>query len=662
MLICESCDHGYREAEPYCSWCGNSSVMAHSSTVHSIFDTECYPNYWRILFSTGEMYQMTDSTSLDVDGLRRTLSRYVLVGFNSNNYDLTIVALALSGYRTEDLYEATQLLIEYKMPKWKVLRQYSVKQLYWVETIDIMNVLPGAGSLKAYGAKKQTARTMDLPIQPGTWLNWYARTALRDYHEIDITVTEELFDMFSAQLQLRRDIGAKYGIDVMSKSDPQIAEAVMSTLLPFAVGMPFEGWSVDVGAEFYYKPPSWLKFQKWDLIEQVCAAPFSIAESGSVVKPEHMRDRVFHGYVLGNGGLHSTEEKCFHIADSEYVLRDHDVASYYPALMLALGIIPQHIGEIFLEIYRDWYDTRLGAKRAGNKKDANSYKTLLNGTFGKLASRFSIFYSPTELLQVTLTGQLALLMLIEMLETSGIQVVSANTDGIVLKCPRTHEWVADDIIAWWERCTGFQTEQTNYSAVYSRDVNSYIAFGTDGSVKCKGEFAPPEPGPSGWPNPTGQICVTAMIEYLRSGTDILTTLMGCTDIRQFVYVRGVDGGGALCLEPPLPKKASQKYMAEITGLTKSVGKDALLEAYQPLVDERLQNRRYLGKVVRWYYAHNSTQSIVYNKSGNQVPLAVGVNEVMDLPDSFPSNIDYMKYFDNTVKLLLNVGVVYNSSK
>jgi len=59
------------------------------------------------------------------------------------------------------------------------------------------------------------------------------------------------------------------------------------------------------------------------------------------------------------------------------------------------------------------------------KKTANTLKTLLNGSFGKLGSRYSIFYAPTEMLQVTITGQLALLMLIEMMELCGIPVVSA---------------------------------------------------------------------------------------------------------------------------------------------------------------------------------------------------------------------------------------------
>ena len=107
---------------------------------------------------------------------------------------------------------------------------------------------------------------------------------------------------------------------------------------------------------------------------------------------------------------------------------------------------------------------------------APSTSRLLNGTFGKLLSKWSIFYAPSEGIQVTVGGQLALLMLIEMLELCGISVVSANTDGLVIKCRRDMEWIRDQIVKWWEQTTGFETEAVNYRALMSKDVNNYIAI------------------------------------------------------------------------------------------------------------------------------------------------------------------------------------------
>lgn len=244
---------------------------------------------------------------------------------------------------------------------------------------------------------------------------------------------------------------------------------------------------------------------------------------------------------------------------------------------------------------------RVIAELAEVKKQSDAYKLAGNGTFGKLGSKWSIFYAPTEMIQVTITGQLALLMLIEMLELSGISVVSANTDGIITRCPRNMTWLRDDIISWWESVTGFSMEHAEYSAVYSRDVNSYIAIKPDGEVKLKGEFSPPEPGASGWPNPTGQICVDAIVAHLTNGTPLADTIHACTDVRRFVHVRAVKGGGVWRGEP-------------------------------------------LGKVVRWYYSNSGeADCITYLSNGNKVATSDGCRPMMELTDRIPSDLDYARY-------------------
>jgi len=252
------------------------------------------------------------------------------------------------------------------------------------------------------------------------------------------------------------------------------------------------------------------------------------------------------------------------------------------------------------------------AELSREKTLANSYKILANGTFGKLGNKYSIFYAPSELIQVTVTGQLALLMLIERLELSGINVISANTDGIVLCTHRSMLWLRDEIIRWWETTTGFTTEAAEYRLVASRDVNSYVAVTTSGKVKLKGAFAPAEPGASGWPNPTTQVCVDAVVAYLRDGTPLLDTIRACTDVRQFVAVRAVKGGG-------------------------------------------LWNGELLGKVVRWYYTSSGGAPIVYRTNGNKVPETDGCRPMMELIDELPADLDYGWYLREAEKLLDSAG-------
>jgi hypothetical protein len=299
----------------------------------------------------------------------------------------------------------------------------------------------------------------------------------------------------------------------------------------------------------------------------------------------------------------------------------------------------------------------LEIEAAKQKRIADSYKITCNGTFGKLGNVYSIFYAPSEMIQVTVTGQLALLMLIEMLELNGISVISANTDGIILHTPRALGELRAHIIKWWEMTTGFETERTDYRLLAQADVNTYCAIGLDGSVKLKGRLAAAEPGPSGWPNPTGQICVDAVVAYLRDGTPLESTIRACSDIRQFLHVRAVKGGGSWCpdghLEPS--SKVTQRLMREVTGLGPDVPKPLLIGAYDAMVAANDARRQYLGKVVRWYYAAGCRGEIV-TPAGGRVARADGCKPLMDLPEVLPADIDYDRYVADARAMLAEIGV------
>lgn len=182
-------------------------------------------------------------------------------------------------------------------------------------------------------------------------------------------------------------------------------------------------------------------------------------------------------------------------------MRTADVGSYYPSLILNAGMTPTtQLGPLFSEIYGEAYRERLAAKAAAKKLTPGTpehteqstveggFKIVLNGTFGKLFSRFSIFYAPEFGIAVTIGGQRPGLMLIERLELSGIRVVSANTDGIEMLVPAGREWLAEQIIEWWQRATNLTLDTKSYLALAARDVNNYISLQFDGSVKRKGVF------------------------------------------------------------------------------------------------------------------------------------------------------------------------------
>jgi hypothetical protein len=651
-------------------------------------DTECYQNYWLCSFDTGEEFDFWPGKELDIAGLSAALRKYCVVTFNGQHYDMPLICLALHGASTEQLKEASDSIIVGGLKGWQVCRVFD-----WIDHIDLFDVMPGQASLKMYGGKMHSKRLQDLPIEPSALITPEQRQVLRDYCRNDLATTGDAHRAMSAQLALREAMSAEYGIDLRSKSDAQIAGAVMKVLLPFKVVCPY----IPPGTRFTYRPPEWLQFQSLDLLQQLARMEFVINDKGSVSPPfaatfidwgDNQIRMDPHGmwvkrpqgwitrqvrigrtsYAVGIGGLHSMESKVCQVADADYELTDHDVRAYYPSLILATGIYPQQIGVDFIRIYREWYmrrnapggakdrseDASLSkAERVAAKKESNSLKTLLNAVFGHLGNMWSIFYAPSEMIQVTVGGQLMLLMLIEMLEACGIQCVSANTDGIVLRTHKSMVPLRNECIAWWERVTGFETEITRYKLLASRDVNSYVAITTDGKVKTKGAYAAPEPGPSGWPNPTGQIAVDAVVAYLQNGTPLADTVRACADIRQFLHVRQVKGGGSYCPDGVLPKAPTQLFMRSIVGDIKD--KAELLGTYGHACAQEAARREYLGKAVRWYYAKGSKGCIV-TPTGGMVARSEGCRPLMTLPDVPPPDIDYDWYITEARSLLADLGV------
>lgn len=235
-------------------------------------------------------------------------------------------------------------------------------------------------------------------------------------------------------------------------------------------------------------------------------------------------------------------------------------------------------------------------------------KIACNGSFGKMGSPYSVLYAPRLMIQTTVTGQLALLMLIDMLDEEGIPVVSANTDGVVIKCPRAQVDVMDLIVMEWETMTGFETEATEYRAIYSRDVNNYVALKQSGGYKAKGAYAPSTLAK----NPNNEIVIDAAIRYLIDGVEPAETIRVCKDIRKFVTIRQVKGGA-------------------------------------------VWQGRELGRAVRWYYAYGELDAIHYKLNGYLVPRSEGARPVMELPETFPDDVNFDWYIEEANNVLRDIG-------
>lgn len=583
-----------------------------------VMDLETYRDYFLAAFrnvQTGNVrhFEMFDGQPLDIETVRRILNTYEVITFNGRNYDMPVLSLALAGASNAKLKEASDAIIKNNLKPWVFERQFNVRTVS-SDHIDLIEVAPGTASLKLYGGRLHSQTLQDLPIEPDASISPEDRDNLRAYCANDLRTTTELAIALAPQIDLRRAMSKEYGEDLRSKSDAQIAEAVIRKQVERMTGLDVIKPQLNTEQAFKYKKPDFISFDTpalRDLLAAVLAADFYVSEAGKVLEPEALRTEVCVGgstYRLGIGGLHSSEKCAAHVADDEHIIVDRDVASYYPAIILNCGLFPEQMGKAFLSVYKDIVDRRLAAKANGNKVMADALKITINGSFGKFGSQYSRLFSPDLLIQTTVTGQLALLMLIESLELAGIAVVSANTDGIVIKCPRAKVELMNDLVFAWECITGFTTEETRYRAIYSRDVNNYVAIKETGGYKAKGVYAP-----AGiHKNPDGQISIDAAIAYLISGAPITDTVRACRDIRQFVKVRRVNGGA-------------------------------------------VYGDQYLGRVVRCYYASGADGAIHYKVNGYKVPDTDGARPLQTLPEAFPDDVDFARYIADAESILKEIG-------
>lgn len=583
-----------------------------------ILDCEVYRNYFllcalHVESGKTKAYEMYDSHDLDVSGIRALMQRNTTVGFNSKNYDLPIIAAALAGYDCAQIKALSDTIIVDNVPHWQL--PVSVPSLW--DHIDLIELAIGSASLKIYGGRLNAPKMQDLPIEPDALISPGQREVLRQYCINDLETTLLLYRHLTPQIELRERMSEQYGADLRSKSDAQIAEVVIRSEIERISECEVSKPSIKKSMTFRYQANDRIVFRSEQLravYDKVLSTDFRLAANGSVEMPDWLKqERIKIGqaeYQMGMGGLHSCEKRQFIEADKGHFLADWDVASYYPNIILAQRLAPKHLGDDFLTVFESIVERRLEAKRTGDKVTADTLKITINGAFGKLGSKYSFLYSPQLLIQTTLTGQLALLMLIERMEDAGIRVVSANTDGIVLYAEKTFESAMVGVAWDWMLDTSFELERTDYRCLASRDVNNYVAVKLDGGIKGKGIFAPPSLAK----NPDCPIIYEAVAQRIAKGTPIERTIRDCRNVEKFVVVRRVTGGA-------------------------------------------IWNDDYLGKAVRYYYATSvpSDQTINYRKNGNKVPKSQGTRPLMELPEMFPSDVDYRVYEVEAERLLCEVG-------
>lgn len=581
-----------------------------------VFDSEVLPNYTLFAFKnvdTGEYWRVRRHEDRAPERLMAFLHQpdSTFVGFNNKSFDDVIASAFCVGRTEQEIKRIATDIIENRLQPWAARRKYSLPDIGF-DSIDLIEVAPSFVGLKAYGARMHMPLLQDIPIAHDEDITPEQRPIVDSYCDNDLDTTEELLKRLDAQLLLRVQMSRQYGVDMRSKSDSQMAEqAYIKTLK-------LERRENKIPVAITYTPPAFLVFKDpalQALLERTSAHVFEMNKStGHVILPGFLGEEVIKfgsgSYQLGVGGIHSTHDKSVCHVAGDGALFDIDVTSYYPSIILNCGLVPEGLGQPFLDEYRRIYNTRVAAKRAGDKVTMDTLRIALNGTFGKLASRWSVLYAPDLMLAVTLTGQFTLLMLIEKLEEVEAAILSANTDGIAIGCSREVFPLVEKTVADFTQLSGYNFEYTHYRALAMKDVNSYFAVKADRSLKVKGIYAPLSLSK----NVSAQVCSDAVGQWLANGVSFRETIQNAP-FTAFLSARNVTGGGE-------------------------------------------QSGQYLGKVVRWYQTTDTTlEPLKYVKNGNKVPKTDGARACMDISGivGHPEDLHYGWYYREAIKIAVAVG-------
>lgn len=518
--------------------------------------------YDRLMLSALLMYyNQFDKPSKLITFLYETSQRVIRSSNNDTLWTDNFTSLILRNnvaFRDLDLFQIFRLDHYHKSLKqtsinikWYNLKEYTMPPIGDLDRHYYHERLPEA--------KGMTDRELNIHYRnvferfiPKEYLNEMA-----DYNDNDVYIVAELIRMNQEEVLLRYRISEEYKVDVYSASRSTIADKVIVKLYSKFTGLHPKAF-IDtktirrkiVVSEILSDKIAFSTPELNDILSDIR----SLTLRGE--KGEFDREFTFMGtsYTIATGGLHSNEIPAVYVENSDSIIVDRDVASYYPNMIRSLKVCQKHlIPKAWFRIADTIVDERLEHKHLAKDKSldvmerdkhataAACLKIVANaGIFGKMGSEKSFLCDKKAMYQVTINGQLFLLMLIEKLELAGIHVISANTDGIVTIVPRELEQTADDICHWWEKHLGLELEFTYYTKYVTEGVNSYLTVKRGGSSKFKGRMNPKmflEDLSKGYNSPIVAKCVT---EYFINGTPIMETLRNAKSILDFCRTQNVN--------------------------------------------------------------------------------------------------------------------------
>jgi hypothetical protein len=322
----------------------------------------------------------------------------------------------------------------------------------------------------------------DMPIHHTTHINTMDEiNDIIGYCINDVLSTEAILYLSKGQIGLRKSLTEEYGINLYSASEPKISKELFLHFLVKKTGLKKKDIKYArtkrnlIVAKDIILP--YIKFKTpllQNLLDKFMATTIDpLNTKGSLkfsVKDQGMK------IDFGLGGVHGARRSGVYEAKDGMTIMTSDVKSYYPNLAIRNGWAPAHLPkEVFCELYEWFYDERIKIPKSDPRNYV--YKIILNSTYG-LSNSNSFLYDPQFTMQITINGQLSLMMLYEMIMEGipGAIPLMQNTDGLETMIPTEYVEKYLEICAEWETLTKLVLEHDEYQKLILADVNNYIAI------------------------------------------------------------------------------------------------------------------------------------------------------------------------------------------
>ena len=274
-----------------------------------------------------------------------------------------------------------------------------------------------------------------------------------------------------------------------------------------------------------------------------------------------------------------------------------------------------------------------------------AYKLALNGGgYGKLGESTSWQYDPFSVMCTTIGNQFEILMLIESLETNGIHVITANTDGITSLFKKDQEDLYYKLCKEWEIIVGNedlgQLEYVYYSKLIQSSIADYLAIKDNGELKLKGDFVSDFEIHK---NNSSRIIPLALQAYYSKGIKVEETILNHTNI--FDFCCGTKSKGGAQLVHLDVKTGNEIKLQKVNRYYISKDGKNLLKRLKPLEGKKVSNQIDIFGIVddgtREHEVEAGWLSTIYNKHEDK--------------QMSEYNIDYSYYIQKANKIISNIN-------